>query len=288
MIHTITYCFLVSLSIFLSIINRKIALNIGIIFGTIMYFIFPLRKNVVKINLHTAFPKKNHSEIKSLIFQIYRHYGLLMFEFIRSHRRKIDQSIIHIDADSRKILLSNDGFILMTAHLGNWEMMLPVLNNYKKIMAVVRDHKNIGGNKFFSECRKLNNVTLISNKGSKKKMIEALNNGEVLGLASDQNAKKHGTYIDFFGTQASIPKGAGHFHYLTGKRVIIGFCILNKDLSYCFKLKEIQLDNNCEQKENLIVKLNNIYTKLLEEEIIKSPSQYFWFHKKWKKYIYKK
>ena len=158
----------------------------------------------------------------------------------------------------------------------------------KCITAFVRDHKNMGGNKFFSECRKFKNVTLISNKGSKKKMIEALKNKEVLGLASDQNAKKHGTFIDFFGTKASIPKGAGHFHYLTGTKVIIGFCTLNRDLSYNFKLREIKVNNNGEQKENLIVKLNTIYSKLLEEEIIKSPSQYFWFHKKWEKYIYKK
>ena len=176
----------------------------------------------------------------------------------------------------------------MTAHLGNWEMILPVINQYKKITAVVRDHNNIGGNRFFSECRNLSNVTLISNKGSRKKMIEALNHGEVLGLASDQNAKDRGTYINFFNRKASIPKGAGHFHYLTGKKVVIGFCILNKDLSYTVKLEEISLNKNCEQKENLIVELNDVYTKLLEEEIIKSPSQYFWFHKKWEKYIYNK
>jgi len=288
MIHTITYYSLVSLSLFLSIINRKIVLNIGKFFGAFMYYCFPLRKSVVKINLCTAFPYKNKFEIKKLTLQTYKHYGLLMFEFIRSHSRQINKNTFNIDTETKTILSSSEGFILMTAHLGNWEMILPVINQYKKITAVVRNHNNIGGNRFFSECRNLSNVTLISNKGSKKKMVEALNHGEVLGLASDQNAKNRGTHIKFFNKEASIPKGAGHFHYLTGKQVIVGFCILNKDLSYTFKLREIQLNNNCEQKENLIVKLNNIYTKLLEEEIVKSPFQYFWFHKKWEKHIYKK
>ena len=162
-----------------------------------------------------------------------------MFEFIRSHTRQGNRNIFKIDNQTKKILSSKDGFILMTAHLGNWEMILPVINHYKKITAVVRHHNNIGGNRFFSECRNLSNVTLISNKGSRKKMIDALNHGEVLGLASDQNAKDRGTYVDFFGRKASIPKGAGHFHYLTCKKVVIGFCILNEDLSYTVKLKEI-------------------------------------------------
>ena len=288
MIHILTYYSLVAFSFFLSIFNRKIALNIGRIFGLFMYYCIPLRKSVVKINLCTAFPDKNDKEIKKLTLQIYKHYGLLMFEFIRSHKRQVNKNIFKIDNQTKKILTSKDGFILMTAHLGNWEMILPVINHYKKITAVVRHHNNIGGNRFFSECRNLTNVTLISNKGSRKKMIEALNHGEILGLASDQNAKDRGTYINFFNRKASIPKGAGHFHYLTGKKVVIGFCILNKDLSYTVKLKEISLNKNCEQKENLIVELNDVYTKLLEEEIIKSPSQYFWFHKKWEKYIYNK
>ena len=288
MIHILTYYSLIAVSLFLSIFSRRIALNIGRIFGLFMYYFIPLRKGVVKINLCTAFPYKNNREIKKLTLQTYKHYGLLMFEFIRIHTRQVNKNIFKIDNQTKKILSSKDGFILMTAHLGNWEMILPVINQYKKITAVVRDHNNIGGNRFFSECRNLSNVTLISNKGSRKKMIEALKHGEVLGLASDQNAKDRGTYINFFGRKASIPKGAGHFHYLTGKKVVIGFCILNEDLSYTVKLKEISLNKNCEQKENLIVELNNVYTKLLQEEIVKSPSQYFWFHKKWEKYIYNK
>tara|TARA_B100002052_G_scaffold298922_1_gene334219 strand:+ start:1609 stop:2475 length:867 start_codon:yes stop_codon:yes gene_type:complete len=286
MIHILTYYSLIAVSLFLSILSRRIALNIGRIFGLFMYYCIPLRKNVVKINLCTAFPNKNDREIKKLTLQIYKHYGLLMFEFIRSHTRQVDRKIFKIDNQTKKILSSKDGFILMTAHLGNWEMILPAINYYKKITAVVRHHNNVGGNRFFSECRNLSNVTLISNKGSRKKMIEALNLGEVLGLASDQNAKDRGTYINFFGRKASIPKGAGHFHYLTEKQVIFGFCILNKDLSYTFKLREIKLDNNCEQKEKLIVKLNVIYSQLLEKEIKKKPFQYFWFHKKWDKCSY--
>ena len=109
----------------------------------------------------------------------------------------------------------------MTAHIGNWEMILSIISQHKKATAIVREQRNYGGDKFFSECRMLKNVSLIPNKGSKRKMLEALNNGEILLLASDQNAKKRGVYIDFFGKPASFPKGAGHFHYTTGKKIII-------------------------------------------------------------------
>jgi len=286
MINYITYLFLISFSKFLAIAPRKIVLILGKGFGKMLYFLFPLRLKVAKINLQIAFPNKNNKEIHSLILKTYMHYGLLMFEFIRFYSRTLNNSIINMDSNTLDILSSKDGFILMTGHLGNWEMMIPIISQYKKMTVIVREHKNVGGDKFFSQCRNLKNVTLISNKGSKRKMINALTNGEILALASDQNAKHHGTYNNFFGKKASIPKGAGHFYNITNKKIIIGFCILNNQYKYNFKLERLKIDKNDEQKENLIVKLNDIYAKLLENEIKKFPEQYFWFHKKWEKNIY--
>jgi len=62
--------------------------------------------------------------------------------------------------------------------------------------------------------------------------------------------------------------------------------MLNKDLKYDFKLEYINIENNFEQKEELIVKVNEIYVQMLEKAIIQHPEQYFWFHKKWDKNIY--
>ena len=45
--------------------------------------------------------------------------------------------------------------------------------------------------------------------------------------------------------------------------------------------------NKSEQKQDIIVEINKIYSKMLEDIIIEYPEQYFWFHKKWDKGIYK-
>ena len=283
----ITYISLWIISKTLSVLPRKIIVFIGRFFGFIMYYFFPLRKNVAQINLKIAFPNKSIKEINTLVKKTYMHYGILIFEFIRSHSKMPNEKIFNIDDKTKEILSGEDGLIFMTGHIGNWEMTIPILSRYKKVTAIVRKQKNSGGHKFFSECRRLHNVELITNKGSKRKMLNAINNGKVLILASDQNAKNRGTYIDFFGLKSSIPKGAGHFHYSTKKNIVVGFCILNKDLNYSFHLKVLNLNNKYEQKEDLIVEINKMYVQLLEKTIIDHPEQYFWFHKKWDKEIYK-
>ena len=286
MLDSLTYLILRLISLKLYIIPRRINIKFGRAFGSLMYYVFPLRKSVAITNLNIAFKEKNHEEKKSLLLKVYQHYGILTFEFLQMYYKKIKFDNFILDDETKRILSTKSGIILMTAHIGNWEMITSIISKYKKVTGIVRKQKNSGGNKFFSECRAIKNVSLVANKGSKRKMLYALNNGEVLLLATDQNAKKNGTYIDFFGEQASIPKGAGHFYYSTKSTLVIGFCILNENLQYEFKLRAIKINKNIEQKENTIVEVNRIYSKLLQDEIIKYPEQYFWFHKKWNKNIY--
>ena len=176
-----------------------------------MYYIFPLRSKVAKINLSIAFKEKTKSEINLILKNTYKHFGKLMIEFIRMHTIRIKSDLIKYDSIYKKDLNSKKGLIFMTAHFGNWEVISSILHKYKKVKAIARVQKNNGGNKFFNECRSLPNITLISNKGSKRKMLKTLIDNEILLIASDQNAKKHGTNIDFLGNYAQYQKELGIF-----------------------------------------------------------------------------
>ena len=48
---------------------------------------------------------------------------------------------VHIDYETKKILESKSGIILMTAHFGNWELIPSTLSRFKKIAIVVKIQK---------------------------------------------------------------------------------------------------------------------------------------------------
>jgi len=283
--NSITYTLIKTLSIFFSFIPRKLALLFAQVFGILIYMLYPKRKKVAFKNLRIAFPEKSSEFINNLIKKTYRHYAIIFIDFLRQKKFNIDN--VNLDTKTKDILSKNKGLILMTAHIGNWEMIIPILNKYKKTTAIVKIQKNSSGDKFISELRNLKNITLLPMGSSKRRMIRALEEGEILALASDQNAEGKGTKVLFFGKEASIPKGSAYFYYKTQCPIAIGFCMLNKDYSYTFKLKMIDLKTNPKNIEDLFIEVNTIYSKLLEEEIKKSPEQYFWFHRKWDRKIYK-
>ena len=60
---------------------------------------------------------------------------------------------IYLDGNTKEILSYKKGLIFMTAHIGNWEILLPILSKYKKTTAIVKIQRNLGGDKFVSELR---------------------------------------------------------------------------------------------------------------------------------------
>tara|TARA_B100000902_G_C27229365_1_gene873962 strand:- start:481 stop:1347 length:867 start_codon:yes stop_codon:yes gene_type:complete len=286
MINYLTYNFLVFLRFLVSSIPRKFTLFLGKLLGIFIYYIIPIRKKVAKINISIAFPELSDKEVNKIILKSYKHYGMLLFEFITQNNKNIYNNIDELDNKTKKCLTDDVGKILMTAHIGNWELMLPVISKLKKIIGVAREQKNKGANKFIIENRSFNNVELISNKGSTRKMAKALLKNKILLLVCDQNAKSKGNKLLFFNKESSFPKGPGYFHFLTNSELLYGFCILNKNYKYELKIRNLNIEKKIEQKDELVIQINRLYIKKLEEIIIKYPEQYFWFHKKWDKTIY--
>ena len=286
MINYFTYNFLVLLRFLVSFIPRTFILFLGKVLGVFIYYIIPIRKKVAKINILIAFPELSDKEVNNIILKSYKHYGMLLFEFIMQNNKNIYNNIVELDNNTKKCLTDDVGKILMTAHIGNWEMMLPIISKFKKVIGVAREQKNKGANKFIIENRSFNNVELISNKGSTRKMAKALFKKKILLLVCDQNAKSKGNKLLFFNKESSFPKGPGYFHFLTNSELIYGFCILNKDYKYELKIRNLNIEKKIEQKDELVIQINRLYIKKLEEIIIKYPEQYFWFHKKWDKTIY--
>ncbi len=284
--NSLTYLFLNLVSIFFICLPRLISIRLGSTLGLLMYYIYPKRKSVVIKNLNIAFPNKNSTQLEKLIINLYKHYAIIITDFLRQKKINLDKIKLNIDDQTKEILSLKTGFILMTAHIGNWEIILPILNSYKKTAIVVKIQNNSGGDRFIQENRKFKNIELISMRGSKKQMIRALNENKILGLASDQNAGEKGVQVPFFNKDTSVPKGAAFFHYKTKKPIVVGFCILNKDYSYTFKLKKLDIDYEEKDFDKFAFSINTKYSFLLQEEIKKNPEQYFWFHKKWGREFY--
>ena len=284
-----THFLLRALSSIFCLLPRRFSLFLGRSIGLILYLI-PLRKKVARINIDIAFKEKSEIQKKWILLNCNKHYGMVLSDFLSQqsiNKNNLDEYFVFNEEDIENLRKSNGGCIL-SAHIGNWEMVLPAMGlNKIKMDTVVMRQKNKSANDFYLTLRSFDNISLIYKDGALKKLYKSIMEGHMIGLASDQNARKSGLKINFFGEPASFPKGAGKFHYKTSCRLFIVYCILRSDFKYHVYIKEIKLNRENNSEDEIINEIINVYANDLSLKIKQHPEQYFWFHKKWNKMIYK-
>ena len=272
------------------ILPRKIALFFGRMLGSFFYYFIPLRKSIAIKNLEIAFPDWNSDQRKSLLHSSYRHYGMVLVDFFRlpKVKREKDKIIVHIPHESIELFKRSTGGIILSGHIGNWEYIGPSLGIHNiKCAGVAQIQRNSTSNQYFNELRRSENVKIIPVDSGSKMMIQAIRDGNYLGLISDQNAGRKGTEAQFFNSSVSVPKGAGAFHLKTNTPILLGFCILSKDFTYHLSFEELDVERLSDNSNEAILEINQRYSKLLEEAVREYPQQYFWFHRKWARKNYK-
>ncbi len=256
-----------------------------------IYRIIPIRKNVAKQNLKIAFPDKCEFEINQILLKSYKHFGMILMDLFQTQNfnKNNIQNIVDINLSDLKLLTQDTGSIVITGHIGSWEMILPIFGiNRIPFSVVVQFQKNKGVQKFFNEVRQFHGSKTIFKGTGSKVLLNEIQNGRNLGLASDQNAGKRGLMVPFFGKKASIPKGAAVFKIKSKASIFFCYCIVSKGRKYKLFVKKIE--NNFEQIEskNRVKEICELISLDLENIIRKYPEQYFWFHRKWPKKIYTK
>ena len=189
----ISYLAILIISFFFNIIPRKISLLAGRIFGTTIYYLFPIRKKVALKNIKDNFPELTHRQCMKILKQTYTHFGMVLVDFLRTKQlntrniKKIDK----MDEKTIKILNKYAGSIIMTGHIGNWEYFLPAFGlNSLKFSIVAQTIKNSYLNKLFLKIRTLKNVEIIFKEEGKEKMLRALEFASV--ISGDHNDPPYG------------------------------------------------------------------------------------------------
>ena len=276
--HRITYNALRVLSRILKIFSIRKLHIISQNLANIFFNYIPKRKKTALKNLKIAFPHKSDEWINSTLKKC---YNFFTFNFLQFLAFPFDPSSVEIEVVGEEHLKNaideKNGTILVSAHFGSWEILGHWfgINDYP-LVGIAQRQKNKGANLFFEEKRQLSGIKQIYRKSSIDSLYDVLNANKILGLVSDQDAKRKGVFVNFFDKPASTHKGAALFHLNTNASLIFGICVQKNIGEYRIEFIPI----NIEKKS--VEDITQCYTTVIEKSIKKYPEQYFWFHNRWK------
>ena len=274
---------------FLRLLPARWALGLGGMLGWFAGAVVRIRREVTDANLARAFPERDRRWRDRIALASYRNLGreaVASFLFAgESSERVIERTP---NASGGEALLAavkrGRGAVLITGHLGNWEMAGAAVAARGVPLAAVAVRQ---ANRLFDEALMRNRarlgISIIRRGDAPLGVVRALRAGRVAGLVADQDARSGGLFVEFLGTPASTARGPALFALRANVPLFLGSCVAlpGEPGRYRCEVQEI----TCETSGDLDVdvrRLTAAHVAALAERVRRDPGHYFWQHRRWR------
>ncbi|WP_432800042.1 lysophospholipid acyltransferase family protein [Poriferisphaera sp. WC338] len=258
-------------------------------FGRMMYKIDKRHRERARNSIATAFPEWSPKQVEDVTLESFEQFLRLAIEVIHTPRE------VQHDTWARQItgrnlapvlelLNARQPAILLTGHIGNWEVLgyfLAMLGY--GIDAIARPIDNPYINDWLLGIRERKGMRIITKFDATERMVNVLDSGGVLGFIADQNAGDKGLFVPFFGRLASTYKSIGLLAMNKNVPVVCGYAHrIGAGFSFEMGVVDTIYPEDWENQPDPLYYITARYSRALETMIRMRPAQYLWMHRRWK------
>jgi len=285
---SIEYTMFKILKIPLFLLPRKICLAVGTVFGRLFYHADKKHRQTTFSNLNTAFGNQiSEFEIKRIAKSCFEHFGRTFVDILKigSMRQEEINRFVVVEGEEhlKKSLHLGRGALLFSAHFGNWEIAPAFLSQKGKLNVIARLLDNEPLEKELSKIRKGFGATVIYKHQAARSILQALRANEMVALLIDQNViRSQAVFVDFFGKPAATTPSLAAFFLKTQAPLIPVFCFPTSHQKYYLQIQEpLKIALSGEEKTD-VLKITQLCTKIIQNQIQNCPEFWFWLHNRWK------
>jgi lauroyl/myristoyl acyltransferase len=264
----------------------RFAYGVAVFFSDVRYIFADKDRRAVKENLSAIFPDKTPREIRRIRRRMFRNFAKYLVDFFR--HSKIDREYV-----SRYITIENlqhfdealargKGVIVLTAHLGNWELGGAVVGllGYEP-WVVALPHKSKKVNEFFNAQREFAGTKVIPLGRAVRSCLNLLKENKMIALAGDRDFTERGAVVDFFGKPTILPEGPAALSLKTGASIVAGFMVRNPDDTFTLHVEKPLIYTGSGNNRRDIPALLDCCKAIIERYIREYPDQWFMFRRFW-------
>ena len=281
--YFLEFIFIVILFIIFKILGFKLASNMG---GYIGKKIGPLfrSKQTILTNIKNALPKTDKADLELIIQSMWENYGRILAEyvFLKDFRKEKLNDYLEIEGKEHlnKVRDSNEQVVFVSGHFNNFELMaMQIEKSGINLAAIYRPLNNIFLNGIMEKIRTkyISKNQIKKGRSGTRELLKSFNNKNSIALMIDQRVSE-GEKLNFFGQDAFTTTIPAQLVKKFGCKVVPIHIERYNDFYFKMKVEEPINYNKDSTIDEITLSLN----KLLENMILKNPSQWIWSHNRWK------
>lgn len=256
--------------------------------GSFVGRVLRIRRRDVETNLRKAFPDRDEAWRRRVARECYRHLGregVAMLRLAQVDREGLIGRTEVVGLDRvREALRRGRGAVIVTGHLGNWEVGgAAVAARGVDLSAVAIRQANPLFHRDLARTRERLGMRIVYKKDAPADVLRALRAGRAVALLADQNPIRGGIPVEFFGRPANTARGPAVLALRSDAPVFLGVALAEpgSEARYRVVLQEVPVRRSGDLEDD-VHELVQTYTRELEAWVRRHPEQYFWHHRRWK------
>ena len=263
------------------------------IVGTLTFYLYKKYRERVIGNLSLAFGnEKDSKEIRRLAKEIFYHFTLTPLETVYTAANGIpyERFLLRIKIEGKEhldaALARGKGVIALGAHLGSFTLLGTRLAiegyPFNLIVNVGRFRKLWGRLAYYQAIVGQQTIPLKPVPASIKKSLNCLHRNEILYIVADEQQRRGGFPVPFFGQVAYTPPGPAILSLKTGAPILPMFILRDDEFNRTLVIKSpLQFEPTKDERGD-IERLTKQFTKAVEETVRQYPTQWAWLNRRWK------
>ena len=232
--------------------------------------------------------RKSPEEIRKLGGRVFVHWAETAIDVLRFPRLNLKEADRLIEQGDgltkiKRVLAEGKGMILLTAHLGNWELMGADIRLHGIEGTVVGRriyYKKF--NQMIINLRGKFSLRTIYQDESPREFLKVLQKNQILGILADQDMDwAEGIFVPFFGRPAYTVTAPVKLALASGAPMVPAF-LVREGARYRLLVEEPIRVEMKGSREETIREYTARWSRVIEEKIRAYPEQWAWMHRRLK------
>ncbi len=265
---------------------RGITYWVGLRIADLYFFCNRTGRAAVMDNLRQIFQgldiQPARKTLRGFARKTFQHFGKYLIDFFRFSRLSPAHVANLVSLQNMEYieqgLQYGRGLLTVTAHFGNWELGGAVMTALGyRVHAVVLPERKRHLKRLLDRQRMRRGVNLLPLGQSGFSVVRCLKRNEIVAVLGDRDFSASEERVPFFGAPARIPIGPAKLSIKTGAPIVVGVLLRQVDDTFLLRMHPPLLP----EVEKTPEQMRQRMIAILEEEIGRSPYQWFLFQPFW-------
>jgi KDO2-lipid IV(A) lauroyltransferase len=263
--------------------------------GVLLYYLCPIRKRTIINNMRQVFgDRPSATDIRKLAQSFYSHFLRSIREnlsliWVSKSRHVKNVDIIGVE-HMLKAAEKQKGILVMTGHFGNWEYAgLAAIRQFEEFrdrFHIIRKTLNVGLERMIVQRHLKSGLRIIRREDALSQALDALANNDAIIYVMDQHASTgpKSVRVELFGAPAGTNRSLGLMAAHTGAPVIPATSYRTPEGRHVMRFHApVELVSHDDPTTELRLNTRK-FNQIIERFVLEHPEQWFWMHKRWKKF----